>query len=499
MNKNPKRKLPQKLLPTQTQVSGVSNNSIFDITLGIAIESLFEKGKTDYFACLLAGKFADLYVYSENIKFFLPVSSSYDGNPEKFGLPKLLGELRLMDSGLLVPEQYSTDKLKDINEADLKPSFDAFSVFARNQESVIKMFSSIFSQDWVKKGHLLRINTNCLYPVQKLSEYKDYEKLIRELNITSEELNYVFDVVFRYISYSKLAGDNYYLAYTLREIVNLPIPNPEKKPKLHISISLAKSISGIVNALSRNQYVTLLGELRRFIREKKINLINSEYINLGLFLEDVNSFNFSAEISAVAKEVLLRSLCDQTKEYSVDKENEGKSQRVTGITSAQAYKGTEPKVLPAELKPIYMVYENWSDPQPFYEEQELNEFLREKDIKPSDYDIWVEEPGQYFSKGKPVEFKRTLRKLLKVLLCSKGKRIVRLHDMYEAVDRLPCELTDMTDKSHLAKLRRYLSDCNVAFKSCINSRSDTRWLTESNDPCFKIVKEFSYLYIEKSN
>ncbi|MCP4603470.1 MAG: hypothetical protein GY847_23620 [Proteobacteria bacterium] len=178
--------------------------------------------------------------------------------------------------------------------------------------------------------------------------------------------------------------------------------------------------------------------------------------------------------------------------FSPDDIDEGELIGAASPTSTKATERTDQTPAKSEYKEaLYIIYEDWSDPKPVDDEQELKDYLGSKD--PKDYDIWVKEPGDYYHLGKSVSI-RGWGKLLKTMLQSAHTNVVYLVDLYIAIG-MHCSGDELVNPENLRRLRRELSVCNVAFGKCINSKKNSRWKYEDR-PHFRFPKRFRYCYIE---
>lgn len=103
---------------------------VVDITTINAIQSIFQGNVRDPWAFTMAGKFADLFIYGDLIRFPLPVPDEIPGSIDPFSEPALLGNLTKRDSTLFEPIQYSSAEPWILKEEHIAETFDKFMSWA---------------------------------------------------------------------------------------------------------------------------------------------------------------------------------------------------------------------------------------------------------------------------------------------------------------------------------------------------------------------------------
>jgi hypothetical protein len=242
----------------------VDHPPVVDITTVIAVESLFRSGIRDPWGAELAGHLADLLIYADSARYVLPYATS----PEPHEIPDLLRDLAAPEESLLQSIPYKADELREVSPSILTDAFASFSHWAKRNRSRLKDWADLQFQDWVRGGHFARVRPRFVFDVQALERDSAVEVTARRADLTTEQLLHAFDVALRYPLYGELAGDNApYLAHPLRSTQQLPAVQKKEGPLPPVPISLRRAVSALAPQISQTEYVTLVHEGRKLVRD----------------------------------------------------------------------------------------------------------------------------------------------------------------------------------------------------------------------------------------
>ena len=281
-------------------------NPVVDVTTLVAIESIFKRGIKDPWSRILAGDFADFFIYNDNIRYILPVPQGTLQKGELSDKPSLLTDLSRRDPKVFEPEIFVTDPPRKLNEIYLKESFNKFANWAKSNRYTLKKWINLHKESWIRQGHRSRIGIDYVFHVQDLKKLSEFNKLTTVLEIDEKSVFYVFDVVMRYPLYGELAGEGvYYLHHPVRDMINIPTMqhSPGKPPQ--IPLSLKETFSSLVSELSQDEYTSMLHELRGLIRDYGINKVSPGNFDKEIAREIATKLSLPPRIKALGKSAAI--------------------------------------------------------------------------------------------------------------------------------------------------------------------------------------------------
>jgi hypothetical protein len=244
---------------------------VVDITSLYAVESLFRAGTRDPWGKKLAGRLADLFIFSDRVRFTMPLRPEAVTAADDPSLPQVLAQLRSRDSGVFEPLSYVVNERPRLINEHLKPAFRSFAAWASNNRTAFKDWLTFHSEVRATPRDITRIRPNSLFDISALHEIAEFKHLRGSLGVSAYDLIYAFDIVLRYPLYGGLAGsDSYFLAHPIREQQSAPIiaVEPGRPPK--IPVSLSQAVVGMVSSMTLDEYTSFLHEARGLIRARNI-------------------------------------------------------------------------------------------------------------------------------------------------------------------------------------------------------------------------------------
>jgi hypothetical protein len=123
---------------------------LIDLTSLNGVESIFRKRTHDPWGQRLAGRLADVFVYSDIIQFTMPIRTNI---PDQMELPEILRQLQSRDSAVLSPMTYSVDGLHLLSTEYLSDAFSGFAAWAQNNRSAFHRWLVLHHDTWLTNGH----------------------------------------------------------------------------------------------------------------------------------------------------------------------------------------------------------------------------------------------------------------------------------------------------------------------------------------------------------
>ncbi len=247
---------------------------LVDITTLNAIESLFQHGTHDPWGRRLAGEFADLFIYSDIIRYPINVladSFSPGSLPKR---PSVLLDLTKRDSDSFQVVTYSTQEPFRLKDEYLEDSFDQFAVWARNNKRALRQWLTVHSEKWARTQYRSRVPHQYIFALDKLLNGSTLKSLAKELKSNEAEICYAFDIVLRYPLYGEFTGENnYYLNHPIRNAFSNPTMKEDAGPLPVTPVSFKDSIASLVPNISQDEYIVLLHELRGQVRDSGLHRV----------------------------------------------------------------------------------------------------------------------------------------------------------------------------------------------------------------------------------
>lgn len=248
---------------------------VIDITSLYAVESLFRPGTRDPWGEKLAGRLADLFIFSDTARFTMPLRAEV-ATLEDPSLPPVLALLQSRDSNVFEPLPYVVKERPRLSNEYLQPTFRSFATWASNNKSAFKRWLAFHSEVRATPRDMTQIRPNSVFDISALHEVEEFQRLRLGLNVSSSDLIYAFDIVLRYPLYGELAGNgSYFLAHPIREQQNDPIITVEPGAPPNIPISFSQAVAGMVSSMTLDEYSSFLHEARNLIRDRKIHQLKA--------------------------------------------------------------------------------------------------------------------------------------------------------------------------------------------------------------------------------
>lgn len=249
--------------------------TVVDITSLYAVESLFRPGTQDPWGKKVAGRLADLFIFSNEARFTMPVHAEA-ATLEDPSLPPLLEQLRSRDPGVLTPLTYVVDEPRRLRHEYLEPAFHSFAAWAVNNKSALKRWLLLHDEIRRSPSDISHIRPRSVFDIASLLDAGEFKRVTADLRLSAADLIYAFDIVLRYPLYGEVAGSgSYFLAHPIREQQAPPIILTERGPAPPIPISLSQAVSAMASSMTLDEYTSFLHEARGYIRGRQIHRLRS--------------------------------------------------------------------------------------------------------------------------------------------------------------------------------------------------------------------------------
>jgi hypothetical protein len=277
--------------------------SVVDITSLYAVESLFRDGTRDPWGEKLAGRLADLFIFSDTGRFTMPLRPDA-GTLLDDSLPPVLAQLRSRDPGVFEPLPYVVNDRPRLNGEYLAPAFRSFSSWASNNKSAFKRWLAFHTEVRASPRDITHIRPNSVFDISALLDLEEFQRLRVGLNVSADDLIYAFDIVLRYPLYGQLAGSgSYFLAHPIREQQNDPIITVEPGEPPNIPVSFSQAVAGMVASMTLDEYSSFLHEARGLIRDRKIHTLQVGAIDRETTRELASQLALPARLSKSGRTV----------------------------------------------------------------------------------------------------------------------------------------------------------------------------------------------------
>jgi hypothetical protein len=282
---------------------------VVDITSLNGVESLFSKGARDPWGLRLAGRLADFIVYSDSIRFTMPIWAgtgwSLDDDPT---LPTILAQLRSRDNKLFAPLLYEISEKRTLSPDYLDAAFANFGDWAQNSKSSLRRWLELHTQDRIRYDHfgLARHFAHArpvyVFDVGRLRRDPAVEKVASAVEVSGEDILYAFDVFLRYPLYGELAGPgSYFLAHPIRELPTIPTMDVKPGPVPSIALSLADAVVGMAQSMTLDDYTSFLHEARGIIRDRKIHTLKPRSLDTDTLREIAIKLRLPARLKGAGR------------------------------------------------------------------------------------------------------------------------------------------------------------------------------------------------------
>jgi hypothetical protein len=275
---------------------------VVDITSLYAVESLFRPGGTeDPWGKRVAGRLADLFIFSDEARFMMPIRAEA-ATLEDPSLPPLLERLRSRDPGVLAPLPYVVEERRRLKNEYLEPSFHAFGTWATNNKSAFKKWLAFHREIRLNPTDFSEVRASSVFDIASLLETQEFQRVLANLNLPADDLVYAFDIVLRYPLYGEIAGSgSYFLAHPMREQQAAPIIAVDPGPPPAIPISLSQAVAAMVPYMTLDEYTSFLHEARGLIRDRQIHRLRPQAVTKETTREIASELGLPARLSGVGR------------------------------------------------------------------------------------------------------------------------------------------------------------------------------------------------------
>lgn len=277
---------------------------VVDITSLYAIESLFRSGTHDPWGRKLAGRLADLFIFSETGRFTMPLRPEALTAADDPSLPPVLAQLRFRDPGVFKPLRYVVNERPKLNNEYLEPVFRSFATWASNNKNSFKRWLTFHREVRSTPRDVTHIRPNSLFDISALRAVEEFQRLQVGLHVSADDLTYALDIVLRYPLYGQLAGSgSYLLAHPIREQQSTPIIAVEPGSPPNIPISFSQAVAGMVSSMTLDEYTSFLHEARGLIREQNIQHLQAGAIDREATRELASQLGLPARLKKAGRTI----------------------------------------------------------------------------------------------------------------------------------------------------------------------------------------------------
>ena len=138
-------------------------NNLTDISTFVGIESIFRHGPTDPWARFLAGRLADMFIYSDRVRYISPVPRGF-AVEDWPGRPHLALELERIAPDVVAAEPYEIDENPQIDPGYIVPAYKALLLWGQNNLKKLFWWTKLHYEngagrdiDLVRKGRIYSI------------------------------------------------------------------------------------------------------------------------------------------------------------------------------------------------------------------------------------------------------------------------------------------------------------------------------------------------------
>jgi len=148
---------------------------VVDITSLYAVESLFRSGTRDPWGRRLAGRLADLFIFSETARFTMPIRAEAATVADPT-LPPLLGLLRSRDPGVLKPLAYVVEERRRLKNDYLEPAFGTFATWAANNKGALKQWLAFHNELRHSPADISHIRPDSIFDIRALFDVERFQR-----------------------------------------------------------------------------------------------------------------------------------------------------------------------------------------------------------------------------------------------------------------------------------------------------------------------------------
>jgi len=253
-------------MEVRRKIRSMKKNFVDSTTIH-AVESLFRNSERDPWAATLAGELADLIVYSDIIRYPVP-SRHRGGGYDLAHEDSLLRDLVHRDSDVFSGKEYSTARPRVLASKHLFTSFEQFGSWARANQISLRRWIALHHSPWIQQRRAATTGETYTFDLDRLLKRPELNDLVEVTHLAPLDLCYAFDSVLKYPIFGELAGSKgYYLNHPLRDAFKLPTMRKDNATPPPVAVSFRDSVAQLVRRQSRDEYTSLLHELRGAVRE----------------------------------------------------------------------------------------------------------------------------------------------------------------------------------------------------------------------------------------
>ncbi|MCH8313054.1 MAG: hypothetical protein IID17_08725 [Nitrospinae bacterium] len=234
------------------------NTPLIDYTTLVGIESLFRDGPCDPWAEESAGKLADLFIYSEKVRYGIGVPTEPWAEDDLPSGPTLIRDLARRDSDVFLLEQNPASEPLQIKDNEFNEFFQNFKPGATANQVGLRKWISLHQERWVREFHKSLVKRQYVFSLEKFLQEPKLEDLERKIGIEIKKICYILDTQLKYAIYAKLVGkNNFYLCHPIRGRVQFPIMERQRCDDTKtIPLSFEKYFKTNIKGMTQDEYTT---------------------------------------------------------------------------------------------------------------------------------------------------------------------------------------------------------------------------------------------------
>lgn len=271
---------------------------IVDLTSIVGIESLFRGGTSDPWALEIAAHFADLFIWSDRVRYILPIPS------ERYPfVPRLVEQIRSHEEEqVLEPEQYLVSESPKLRPEYAEEFFQVFAAWVLANRRRFSRWITLHDEARIRSEHQVWIGRDFFYKVEDLRSLRIFNDLISQLGIEPRKILYAFDVALRYPYYGELAGkDAFYLAHPIRSGQSFPTLEREEGPQQQIPISFKITVEKLVRKMTQTQFTLFLRDARNLVRQMNLHKLKPGEVERDTCRELAQKLHLPAHLKKTPK------------------------------------------------------------------------------------------------------------------------------------------------------------------------------------------------------
>lgn len=190
-----------------------------DLTAANGVQSLFTRGKPDPWSRALAGDFIDFMLWHDMIRYPVAVLADSSESADGAIVPPLLADLRRRDPDWLRPDIVVLHEPRQLSAELLDAAVAEIGAFAVNNTSQVRGFLRLHNSSWIGdqiRSRSLSESGHFVFDVASLAGNSKMQEIAARLGVPRERIDYLLDLILKYLLYAERAGDGYYLTHPIR-------------------------------------------------------------------------------------------------------------------------------------------------------------------------------------------------------------------------------------------------------------------------------------------